>query len=83
MVRGIKIIFQIFKERLTSTQVLTLPKGTKGFVVYCNASRVGLGCVLMQHGKVVTYASTQIKVHQKNYTNHDLELAVMVCSLKI
>ena len=49
--------FQILKDRLTSALVLTLPEGTKGFGVYCDASRVGLGCVLMQHGKVLAYAS--------------------------
>ncbi|WMV45746.1 hypothetical protein MTR67_039131 [Solanum verrucosum] len=51
--------FKELKDRLTSTPVLTLSKGTDrfGFVVYCDASRVGLGCVLMQHGKVITYAS--------------------------
>ena len=55
--------FQILKDRLTTAPVLTLPEGTKGFNVYCDASQVGLGCVIMQHGKVVSYASTQLKVH--------------------
>ena len=58
--------------------MLTLSEGTKVFVVYCDTSRVGLGCVLMQHGKVVAYASRQLKVHEKNYPTHDLELAAMV-----
>ena len=49
--------FQLLKDRFTSTLVWTLQKGTKGFVVYCDESRVDLGCVLMQHGKVVAYAS--------------------------
>ena len=49
--------FQILKDRLTFALVLTLSEGTKGFIVYCDASRVGLGCVLMQHRKVVAYAS--------------------------
>ena len=75
--------FQILKDRLTSAPVLTLPKVTKGFVTYCDASRVGLGCVLMQHGKVIPYASRQLKVHDKNYQTHDLELAVVVFALKI
>ena len=75
--------FQILKERLTSAPLLTLSEGTKGFVVYCDASRVVLGCVLMQHGKVVAYSSSQLKVHEKNYPTHDLELASVVFSLKI
>ncbi|WMV42351.1 hypothetical protein MTR67_035736, partial [Solanum verrucosum] len=56
--------------------MLTLSEGTQGFVVYCDASRVGLGCVLLQNGKVIAYASRQLKVHEKNYPTHDLELAV-------
>ena len=70
--------FKILKDRLTSALVLTLPEGTKGFVVYYDASRVGLGCVLMQHEKVVAYVSRQLKVHERNYPTHDLELAAMV-----
>ena len=65
-------------DRLSSALVLNLPEGTKGFVVYCDASRVGLGCVLMQHVKVVAYDSRQLKVHDKNYPTHDLELADVV-----
>ncbi|KAH0651615.1 hypothetical protein KY284_031527 [Solanum tuberosum] len=75
--------FQELKDRLTSAPVLTLPKGTDGFVVYCDASRMGLGCVLMQNGKITAYASRQLKVHEKNYPTHDLELAVVVFALKI
>ncbi|WMV38677.1 hypothetical protein MTR67_032062, partial [Solanum verrucosum] len=67
--------FQELKKRLTTTPVLTLPEGTQGFVVYCDASRVGLGCVLMQNDKVIAYASRQLKVHVKNYPTRDLELA--------
>ena len=52
-------------------------------MVYCDASRIGLGRVLMKNGKVIDYASRQFKVHEKNYTTHDLELATMVFSLKI
>ena len=63
--------------------MLTLPEGTKDFIVYCDASRVGLGFVLMQHGKVVAYASRQLKVHERNYPIHDLELAAVVFALKI
>ncbi|KAH0661560.1 hypothetical protein KY284_026491 [Solanum tuberosum] len=75
--------FQLLKDKLTSVLVLTLSEGTEGFVVYCDASRVGLGCVLMQHDKVIAYASRQLKVHEKNYPTHDLELAAVVFALKI
>ncbi|KAH0743176.1 hypothetical protein KY290_031169 [Solanum tuberosum] len=75
--------FQELKDRLTSAPVLTLSEGNDGFVVYCDASRVCLGCVLMQHGKVIAYASRQLKVHEKNYPTHDLELAAVVFVLKI
>ncbi|XP_070015583.1 uncharacterized protein [Nicotiana sylvestris] len=71
------------KSRLTSAPILTLSEGTEGFVVYCDASRIGLGCVLMQHGKVIAYASRQLKNHEKNYPTHDLELAAVVFALKI
>ena len=71
------------KTRFTSAPVLTLPDGSDGFVMYCDASRVELGCVLMQHGKVVAYASRQLKVHEKNYLNHDLELLAVMFVLKI
>ena len=54
-----------------------------GFVVYCDASRVGLGCVIMQNRKVIAYASRQLKVHERNYPTHDLELATVVFSMKI
>ena len=75
--------FQELKTRLTSAPILTLPDGVDGFVVYCDASRVGLGCVLMQKGKVIAYASRQLKPHEKNYPTHDLELAAVVFALKI
>ena len=52
--------FQMLKDRVTSAPMLTLPEGTKGFVVYCDAFRVGLGCVIMQHGKVIAYASRKL-----------------------
>ena len=63
--------------------MLTLPEGTKGYILYCDASRVIFGFVLMQHEKVIAYASRQLKVHQMNYQTHDLELAVVVFALKI
>ncbi|XP_070003197.1 uncharacterized protein [Nicotiana sylvestris] len=69
--------FQELKKRLTTTPVLTLPTGSGGFIVYCDASRVGLGCVLMQNGKVIAYASRQLKNHEKNYPTYVLELAAV------
>jgi hypothetical protein len=75
--------FQELKKRLTSAPVLTLPKADEPFVVYCDASLMGIGGVLMQDGKVVAYASRQLKVHEKNYPTHDLELAAVVFVLKV
>jgi len=75
--------FQELKKSLTTTPVLTLLDIHKDFVVFCDASRQGLGCVLMQDGKVVAYASRQLKVNEKNYPTHDLELAAVVHALKI
>jgi hypothetical protein len=75
--------FQELKRRLTTAPMLTLPVIKKDFVVYCDASRQGLGCVLMQEGKVVAYASSQLKKHEENYPTHDLELAAVVHALKI
>ena len=74
--------FQTLKEMLTSAPVLTLPKGNEGFEVYSDASCQGLGCVLMQHKRVVAYASRQLKKHELNYPTHDLELAAVIFSLK-
>ena len=75
--------FQELKKRLTTAPVLTLPSGSEGFVVYSDASRKGLGAVLMQHGKVIAYASRQLKTHEGNYPTHDLELAAVVFALKL
>jgi ribonuclease HI len=75
--------FQELKTRLTTTPVLTLPDASKDFVVYCDASRQGLGCMLMQGGKVVAYASRQLRKHEENYPTHDLELAAVIHALKI
>ncbi|GJW68679.1 putative reverse transcriptase domain-containing protein [Tanacetum coccineum] len=63
-------------------RLLTLPDGVEDFVVYCDASNQGLGCVLMQRGKVIAYALRQLKPHEKNYTTHDLELGVVVFAFK-
>ena len=73
----------MLKERLTSSPVLILPDPHKEYEVYCDASGQGLGSVLMQEGKVVAYASRQLKVHEVNYPTHDLELAAIVFALKI
>ena len=70
-------------DKLTCALVFILSEGTKGFVVYCDASQIGFGCFLMQHGNVITYASRKLKVHEKNYPTHDLELAAVVFSLKL
>ncbi|WVZ48739.1 hypothetical protein U9M48_000158 [Paspalum notatum var. saurae] len=75
--------FDELKKRLTTDPVLTLPDLTKSFTVYCDASKEGLGCVLMQEGKVIAYASCQLRKHEVNYPTHDLELAVVVHALKI
>ncbi|KAL4277816.1 hypothetical protein GQ457_03G008370 [Hibiscus cannabinus] len=75
--------FEKLKEALINAPVLTQPVSGKGFVVYSDASYVGLGCVLMQEGRVVAYASRQLKVHEKNYPTHDIELAAVVFTLKI
>ncbi|KAL0544915.1 hypothetical protein IC582_020045 [Cucumis melo] len=76
-------IFQILKQKLVTAPVLTVPDGSGSFVIYSDASKKGLGCVLMQQGKVVAYASRQLKSHEQNYPTHDLELAAVVFALKI
>ncbi|GJW06842.1 putative reverse transcriptase domain-containing protein [Tanacetum coccineum] len=75
--------FQLLKEKLCSAPILALPKGAENFIVYCDASHKGLGVVLMQNEKVIAYASRQLKIHEKNYTTHDLELGAVVFALKI
>jgi hypothetical protein len=75
--------FQELKQRLVTAPVLTIPSSSGGFVIYSDASHKGLGCVLMQHGKVVAYASRQLKNYEQNYPTHDLELAAVVFALKI
>ncbi|GJY50962.1 retrotransposon protein, putative, ty3-gypsy subclass [Tanacetum coccineum] len=66
--------FEELKQRLVSAPILTLPSGSGGFQIYSDASKKGLGCVLMQHGKVIAYASRQLKPYEVNYSNHDLEI---------
>ncbi|KAI3819610.1 hypothetical protein L1987_13451 [Smallanthus sonchifolius] len=75
--------FQTLKHKLCNAPILTLPDGNDDLVVYCDASNQGLGCVLMQRGKVIAYAPRQLKIHEKNYTTHDLELGAVVFALKI
>ena len=75
--------FERFKEILIEAPVLIQPTSGRDYTVYIDASRIGLGCVLMQDGKVVAYASRQLKPHEQNYPTHDLELAAVVFALKI
>ncbi|GJV61609.1 putative reverse transcriptase domain-containing protein [Tanacetum coccineum] len=75
--------FQLIKQKLCSAPILALPKGSEDFMVYYDASYKGLGVVLMQREKVIAYASRQLKIHEKNYTTHDLELGLVVFTLKI
>jgi hypothetical protein len=75
--------FQELKKRLTMTPVLTMPGVERPFSTYCDASRQGLGCVLMQDGHVIAYASRQLRKHEEKYPTHDLELAAVVHALKI
>src|SRR4051812_31655645 len=79
---GCKVSFQELKKRLVTAPVLCLPDLESDFLVYCDASHQGLGAVLMQDGKVVAYASRQLKTHEVNYPTHDLELASVVHALK-
>ncbi|GJS20318.1 reverse transcriptase domain-containing protein [Tanacetum coccineum] len=75
--------FSKIAKPLTVLTQKTFPDGSKDFVVYCDAFGLGLGCVLMQRGKVIAYASRQLKIHENNYTTHDLELGAVVFALKI
>nr|GFC29457.1 putative reverse transcriptase domain-containing protein [Tanacetum cinerariifolium] len=70
-------VFQQLKQKLCSAPMLALPEGSEVFIVYCDASNKGLGAVLMQREKVISYASCQQKIHEKNYTTHDLELGAV------
>ncbi|GJY80473.1 putative reverse transcriptase domain-containing protein [Tanacetum coccineum] len=75
--------FQTLKQKLCSAPILALPEGTEDFMVYCDASLKGYGAVLMQREKVIAYASRQLKVHEENYTTHDLELGAVVFALRL
>ncbi|GJR16963.1 putative reverse transcriptase domain-containing protein [Tanacetum coccineum] len=70
--------FQLLKQKLCSAPILALPGGSEDFIAYCDASKKGLGAVLMQREKAISYASRQLKIHEKNYTIHDLELRAVV-----
>ena len=74
--------FQELKDKLTTTPVLAVPEPGKDYTVYCDASKNGLGCVLMQDRKVISYGSRQLRPHEVNYPTHDLELAAVVYALK-
>jgi hypothetical protein len=78
-----QVSFEELRKHLTSTPVLVLPDLMKKFDIYCDASHRGLGCVLMQEGQVVCYASRQLRKHEENYPTYDLELAAVVQALKI
>ncbi|GJW15316.1 hypothetical protein Tco_0019449 [Tanacetum coccineum] len=78
-----ELAFQTLKDKLCNAPILALPDGPKDFMVYSDASGIGLGCVLMQRGKVIAYASRQLKIHENNYTTHDLELGAIMFGLNI
>ena len=75
--------FHTLKMRLTSDPILIVPERGQRYTVFCDASKDGLGCILMQSEKVVAYGSRQLKNHEQNYPTHDMELAVIVFTLKI
>jgi hypothetical protein len=75
-------LFETLKKKLTTSLVLILPDVHKPFSVYCDASYTGLGCVLMQEGRVMAYSSQKLNIHERNYPTHDLELVVVVHTLK-
>ena len=78
-----QLSFDQLKKILVEAPVLTQPTSGREYAMYSDASRIGLGCVLMQDGNVVAYASRQLKPHEQNYPTHDLELAAIVSALKI
>nr|GFC96142.1 putative reverse transcriptase domain-containing protein [Tanacetum cinerariifolium] len=75
--------FEELKQRLVSAPVLTLPSGSGGFQIYNDAFKKGLGCVLMQHGKVIAYVSRQLKPYEVNYPTYDLEKSGMIAGIKV
>ncbi|GJY83919.1 putative ribonuclease H-like domain-containing protein [Tanacetum coccineum] len=75
--------FQMLKHKLCSALILAILEGSENFLVYCDASHKGLGVILMQKEKVVAYASRQLKIHEKNYMTHDLQLGAVVFALKM
>jgi hypothetical protein len=75
--------FQELKRRLVTALVLALPTKSGNFVVYSEASKKGLGCVLMQNGNVIAYTLRQLKLYEQNYPTHDLKLATVVFALNI
>nr|GEZ30425.1 reverse transcriptase domain-containing protein [Tanacetum cinerariifolium] len=77
-----EVAFQLLKQKLCSVSILALPEGSENFVVYCDASHKGLGTVLMQKEKVIAYAFRQLKVHEKNYTTHDLKLGAKELNMR-
>jgi hypothetical protein len=80
--KGCDEAFQTFKELLTTSQVLAQPNIAKPFDIYCDASSTGLGSVLMQEGRVISYSSWQLRHHEENYPTHDLKLAAVVMALR-
>nr|GFD13435.1 putative reverse transcriptase domain-containing protein [Tanacetum cinerariifolium] len=74
--------FQLLKQELCSAPILALLERSEDFIVYCDALNKGLGAVLMQREKEISYASRQLKIHEKNYMTHDLELGALVFALK-
>ncbi|GJS23830.1 putative reverse transcriptase domain-containing protein [Tanacetum coccineum] len=78
-----EITFQMLKQKLCIAPILALPEGSEDFIIYCDAWIKGLGVMLIQREKVIAYASRQLKIHEKNYTTHDLELGAVVFSLKL
>ncbi|GKD39681.1 putative reverse transcriptase domain-containing protein [Tanacetum coccineum] len=75
-------VFQLIKQKLCSAPILSLPERSEDFIVYCDASIKGLGAVLMRREKVIAYASRQLKIHEKNYTTHDLELRAVELNMR-
>jgi hypothetical protein len=77
-----EVSYLTLKNKMVSAPILALPESGKRFTVYTDASRIGLGCVLMQEGRVIAYGSRQLRKHEGNYPTHDLELAAVVFAIK-